>query len=251
MKVALPARAKLNLDLHVVRRREDGFHEIKSHMQSIALHDLLEASPGDRTTLAIDGMPAPPGADNLVMKALAALEGATSRELPTHFHLHKRIPPGAGLGGASSDAAAALKALTTIHGLRLNIADIASDIGADVPFFIKGGRAMAEGIGERLTSIPAPSEWYAIAWPGIELSTAAVYGAWDDTRGELPNELRKAAERADSRLREFAERLGPGWQMTGSGSAFFKRCADREEGLQAIALLDCWKTVTHSVEAWG
>lgn len=250
MKVALPARAKLNLDLHVVKRRADGFHEIRSHMQAIALHDLLEASPAERTTLQSEGLPVPAAQDNIVLKALAALEHASGRELPTHFHLHKRIPPGAGLGGSSSDAATALRAVVAIHGIDVNIKQIAAAIGADVPFFVSGGRALAEGTGERLTAMLAELEWYAIAWPGIELSTASVYGAWDDTKGEPPNELLTAAKRADSRVEDFAARLGPGWQMTGSGSAFFKRCADQEEGRRAIESLDCWTTVTHSVGAW-
>jgi 4-diphosphocytidyl-2-C-methyl-D-erythritol kinase len=251
LNVALPARAKLNLDLRVVKRRADGFHEIKSHMQAIALHDLLEASPAGRTTLETDGLTVPAAEDNIVLKAHAALERATARELHTRFHLHKRIPPGAGLGGSSSDAATALRAVAAIHGIDVNIREIAAAIGADVAFFVSGGRALAEGIGERLTAMPAELEWYAIAWPGIELSTASVYGAWDDNKGEPPNELLKAAERADRRVKEFAVRLGQGWQMTGSGSAFFKRCANREEGLAAIGSLECWTTVTHSVGAWG
>ena len=220
-------------------------------MQAIALHDLLEASLASSTTLTADGLTVPAGTDNIVVKAAAVLERAVGRELPTKFHLHKRIPPGAGLGGSSSDAATALKALVTLHGLDVDISEIAPAIGADVPFFVKGGRALAGGTGDRIESVQASLEWYAIAWPGIELSTAAVYGAWDDTGGEPPNELRRAAEGADGRLREFAARLGSGWQMTGSGSAFFIRCAGRSEGLKAIATLDCWTTVTHGVEAWG
>jgi 4-diphosphocytidyl-2-C-methyl-D-erythritol kinase len=251
LKVALPARAKLNLDLQVIGRREDGFHEIRTRMQAVALHDLLEAEVANSTTFGADGMQVPGAEDNIVLKALAALEHAAGRELPTRFQLHKRIPPGAGLGGASSDAAAALRAVSAIHGLKVDLVAIARAIGADVPFFINGGAAVAEGKGERLTPLHTEPAWYAIAWPGIELSTQSVYGAWDETRGAPPNELLRAAERADSRVRDFANRLGQGWQMTGSGSAFFKRCAAREEGLKAIDSLDCWSVVTHSVGAWA
>ena len=251
MKVALPARAKLNLDLQVIKRRGDGFHEIRTHMQAVALHDLLLASPADRTTIEVDGLPAPAAGDNIVLKALAALEKAARRELPTRFHLHKRIPPGAGLGGASSDAATTLRALKTIHHLVVDLADVAKAVGADVPFFLAGGCALAEGTGEHLTPLTTEPAWYAIAWPGIELSTARVYGAWDETKGEPPNELRRAAERADPRLLDFAERLGREWQMTGSGSAFFKRCASLDEGLRATQSLDCWSAVTRSVGAWA
>ena len=251
MKVALPARAKLNLDLRVIKRRSDGFHEIRTHMQAIAVHDLLEASPAKDTTFAAEGLSVPAGENNTVLKALAALELAAGRALPTQFLLHKRIPPGAGLGGASSDAATALRALKAIHRLDVNLAEIASAIGADVPFFLGGGSALAEGTGEHLTPLTTELAWYAIAWPGIELSTASVYGAWDETKGEPPNELRRAAERADPRVRNFAERLGDEWQMTGSGAAFFMRCASREAGLRAIQSLECWTAVTHSVGPWA
>lgn len=251
MKVALPARAKLNLDLRVIKRREDGFHEIRTHMQSVALHDLLEAVPADRTSLTADGIPVPAGADNIILKALVALEHAAARELPTHFRLHKRIPPGAGLGGASSDAATALRAVKMIHGVDIDLTKIAGGVGADVPFFLAGGSALAEGTGERLTALPVEPCWYAIAWPGIELSTASVYGAWDETKGAPPNELFRAAASADSRLKDFAELLGPEWQMTGSGSAFFKRCARQDDALSSIQSLDCWTAVTHAVGAWS
>jgi len=251
LKVALPARAKLNLDLKVIGRRRDGFHEIRTHMQSVALHDLLEAAPAKRTSFTADGLPVPVVGDNMVVKALASIEAAVGRDLPTEFHLHKRIPPGAGLGGASSDAATALRAVKMIHGVDVKLADIAHALGADVPFFLAGGRALAEGIGEQLKPLPTELAWFAIAWPGIELSTASVYGAWDETKGGPPNELGRAAERADSRVKDFADRLGREWQMTGSGSAFFRRCASRDEGLKAIESLDCWTTVTHSVGAWA
>jgi 4-diphosphocytidyl-2-C-methyl-D-erythritol kinase len=251
LRIALPARAKLNLDLEVIKRRADGFHEIRTHMQSVALHDLIEASPAEHTTLVIDGLPAPANSDNIVLKALAALEAAAGRELPTQFHLHKRIPPGAGLGGASSDAATALRAATIIHGLSVDLARIAPGIGTDVPFFLAGGCALAEGTGEHLTRQPTEPAWFAIAWPGIELSTAGVYGAWDETRGLPPNALRRAAERADTRIKEFGDVLGGDWQMTGSGSAFFKRCTTQADGLSVVASLDCWTTVTHSVGDWA
>jgi 4-diphosphocytidyl-2-C-methyl-D-erythritol kinase len=251
LNVALPARAKLNLDLQVVKRRDDGYHEIRSHLQAVALHDLLEAAPAKQTILEVSGLAVPAAGDNILLKALAAVEKAAGRSLPTRFHLHKRIPPGAGLGGASSDGAAALRALKTIHQLEVDVAQIAKMVGADVPFFLVGGHALAEGTGENLKPLPTDHEWFAIAWPGIELSTANVYGAWDETKGEPPNELRRAAEHADPRVADFAKRLGHEWQMTGSGSAFFKRCANQQEGLLAIQSLDCWTAVTHSVGAWA
>jgi 4-diphosphocytidyl-2-C-methyl-D-erythritol kinase len=155
------------------------------------------------------------------------------------------------MGGASSDAAAALRGLTALHNLRIDLARIAPKIGADVPFFLTGGAARAEGRGERLTPLPTEPAWFAIAWPDIELLTATVYRAWDEVNGDGPNQLRRAAGRVEPRLEDFAARLGQGWQMTGSGSAFFKRCPDEGAARQATAELDCWTAVTHAVGAWA
>jgi 4-diphosphocytidyl-2-C-methyl-D-erythritol kinase len=251
LTLVVPARAKLNLDLIVLARTPDGFHDVRTHMQAIALHDLLELARADSTSITISGQHRVDAAVNSVRKAHLALEGEAGRELPTAFHLEKRIPPGSGMGGASSDAAAALRGLAAIYNLSADLAKVAAGIGADVPFFLRGGAAIAEGRGERLTPMPAKPEWFAIAWPGIELSTAAVYSAWDEVQGEGPNQLTSAAAQVEPRMRDLAARLGDGWQMTGSGSAFFLRCADERSAQQAIARLDCWTAVTRSVGAWA
>jgi 4-diphosphocytidyl-2-C-methyl-D-erythritol kinase len=247
----MPARAKLNLDLTVLARTGDGFHDVRTHMQAVALHDLLELTRAGSTSMTISGEHRVDAADNSVRKAHLALQHETGRELPTAFHLEKRIPPGSGMGGASSDAAAALRGIATIYDLSADLAKVAAGIGADVPFFLRGGAAIAEGRGERLASMPTKPEWFAISWPEIELSTAAVYTAWDEVKGEGPNQLITAAAHAEPRLREFAARLGHGWQMTGSGSAFFLRCADERSAREAIAKLDCWTAVTRSVGSWA
>jgi len=245
--VALPARAKLNLDLSVLRRLPDGMHELRSHVQAIELHDLLEVAPATKTELNITGFEVAKGDDNSVLKAQAALEAAAGRALPAAFTLHKRIPPGSGLGGASSDAAAALRALAALYNLKQDLQPIASQVGADVTFFLDGGGALVEGVGERVTLIPSAAAWYAIAWPEIELSTAEVYRAWDEVKGEGPNDLRRAAARVEPKLEEFAASLGPHWQMTGSGSAFFCRCPDRDSAMEAVTNLACWTTVSGAV----
>lgn len=251
MTLALPARAKLNLDLEVIRRTDDGFHEVRTTIQAIDLHDLLEVSPAEKTSLTTSGLAVARGDDNSVLKSHRAIEQAIGRTIPTRFHLHKRIPPGSGLGGASSDAAAALRGLAALHRLEVDLAALAVSIGADVPFFLAGGTARAEGRGERLTRLPTAPAWFAIAWPAIELSTASVYLAWDEVQGEAPNHLRRAAERAEPRIVDFAQRVGGGWQMTGSGSAFFLRCTDDEQARKATASLDCWTAVTHAVGPWA
>jgi 4-diphosphocytidyl-2-C-methyl-D-erythritol kinase len=249
--LAVAARAKLNLDLKVVGRRDDGFHEIRTHIQAIAIHDLIELAPASRTSLEVTGLAAPTTDDNSVLKAHTALERAVGRELPTRFHLHKRIPAGSGLGGASSDAAAALRGLVAIHQLSPDLAAIAPGIGADVPFFLTGGAAIATGRGEHIAPLPTTTDWFAIAWPGIELSTGAVYRAWDEVSGDAQNQLRRAAARVEPRIAEFAERLGDRWQMTGSGSAFFTTCQSEEEARTVVASIGCWTAVTQAVGSWG
>jgi 4-diphosphocytidyl-2-C-methyl-D-erythritol kinase len=252
--LALAARAKVNLDLAVVGRRGDGLHELRTRMQSIDLHDLLEVERAEKTSLSVTGIEISRSGDNTVLAAQAALQEAAGRDLPAAFLLHKRIPPGSGFGGASSDAAAALRALVTLHCLDVDLREIAPRVGADVPFFLRGGAALIEGAGERATPIPAGPGWFALAWPGIELSTAAVYSAWDEVRGDGANQLRRAAGHVDRRVEEFAVALGPAWQMTGSGSAFFRVCANREEAEEAVAAtanLKCWTAVSQAVGAWA
>lgn len=250
--LALPARAKLNLDLQVLGRRQDGFHDLRTTMQAIDLHDLLEITPSSETVLTVSGLEVPAASDNSVLKAHRALEQAVRRPLPTRFHLHKRVPPGSGMGGASSDAAAALRALAAVHKLEVDLRSVAQTVGSDVPFFLAGGTQQARGRGEVLAVLPTEPAWFAVAWPGIRLSTADVYRAWDEVGGETPNELRRAAEHVAPSLVEFAQTLdGAGWQMTGSGSAFFRRCASRDEAAEVTASQRCWAVAACSVDAWA
>jgi 4-diphosphocytidyl-2-C-methyl-D-erythritol kinase len=277
LTIALPARAKLNLDLSVLGRRDDGYHDVRTTLQAIDLHDLITLTPAgraqgesksDTTTLTTSGLTLGSTQNNSVLKALAALEKATNQHLPTQIHLHKRIPPGAGMGGASSDAAAALRGLTALHHVTADLPAIARQLGSDVPFFLVGGSAIAEQRGDHLTPIPTRPSWFAIAWPEIELLTKDVYRAWDEvdmqTRahphplreggGDMPNHLTKAAMHVEPRLEAFAASLGREWQMTGSGSAFFRCCTDQRAATECTAALEslkCWTAVAQAVGAWA
>ena len=247
LTLALPARAKLNLDLRVIEKRADGFHDIETTIQSIDLHDLLFITTAGDTQLTTSGLSVTNATDNSVLRAHAALEQACHKRLPAHFHLHKGIPPGSGMGGASSDAAAALRGLKLLHRLDIDLTPIAEQAGADVPYFLHGGRMRVEGRGERLSPLtmqPGGQAMYTVAWPGIELSTAAVYEAWDDVKGDGPNQLRRAAAHVEPRIEAFAQELGEGWQMTGSGSAFFKRGSEKPQ-------VKAWVEVVHAVGPWG
>ena len=262
MSIALPARAKLNLDLAVLGRRPDGYHDVRTTLQAIDLHDLLTLAPAPKTEFTMSGLrvgnTTPP--HNSVLKALDALEKATNRQLPTRIHLHKQIPPGSGMGGASSDAATALRALAALHHVTADPQQIALHLGADVPFFLTGGTAIADGRGDHLTPIPTQPMWFAIAWPGVELPTPDVYRAWDDMENPAAsasqaNHLTQAAMRIEPRLKEFANALNNNskhaWQMTGSGSAFFLRTTTEEEGRHAASQLKCWTAVARSVGRWA
>ena len=252
MIVALPAHAKLNLSLAVHGLRPDGHHEITTVFQAISLHDLLLAQPAETTTLT-GGRP-----DDLVLRAQRALEAASGRPLPARFHLLKRIPVGAGLGGGSSDAAAALKALARLYPAavdpaRVDLHAVAAQLGADVPFFLRGGAALATGRGERLEQLPPVRGWFALAWPGFEVSTEAVYRRWDEVGGEGENHLTGAAFAVEPRLAQLAARLD-GWRLTGSGSAFFKHCASQEQAEEKKRVADrlgCWTAVARPLAAGG
>jgi 4-diphosphocytidyl-2-C-methyl-D-erythritol kinase len=260
LSVALPARAKLNLDLEVLGRRADGFHNVRTTLQAIDLHDLITFAPAERTTLTTTGLTLADTKSNSVLAALSALEHATQKELPTRIHLHKRIPPGSGMGGASSDAAATLRALTALHHVTANLTAIASALGADIPFFLTGGTAIAEQRGDHLTRISTQPQWFAIAWPKVELPTPDVYRAWDAMKKppkNEPNQLTEAAMSIEPRLREFANALNShqnGWQMTGSGSAFFKRCDSAQSAVATAAELSgmkCWTASAQAVGGWA
>ena len=200
----------------------------------------------EQTLLTLSGLRVVNDERNSVLKAQAALERAVQRELPAVFHLHKRIPPGSGMGGASSDAAAALRGLKALYSLDLDIAPVAAQVGADVPYFLHGGRARVDGRGDRLTALTMQPAMYALAWPGIELSTAKVYQAWDEVGGDGPNELARAAQHVDPGVKDFAATLGDAWQMTGSGSAFFTKIATHE-----TPPINVWSAVAHAVGPWS
>jgi 4-diphosphocytidyl-2-C-methyl-D-erythritol kinase len=260
LSIALPARAKLNLELAVLGRRPDGFHDVRTTLQAIDLHDLVTFAAAQQTTLTMTGLPVTNPKHNSVLKALDALEKATNRQLPTRIHLHKQIPPGSGMGGASSDAATALRALAALHHVTADLPKIARQLGADVPFFLTGGTAIAGQRGDHLTPIPTQPMWFAIAWPGVELPTPDVYRAWDDMEkppANSPNHLTEAATSIEPRLKEFANTLNShqhGWQMTGSGSAFFIRCSGEQvarERAGELKSLKCWTAVGQTVGPWA
>ena len=250
MILGVPAHAKLNLNLEVLGRRPDGHHEIRTLMQAISLHDLQLAKPSSATRLTVH-VDAPAGSDNLVLRAAAALEQAAGRALPAEFGLLKRIPPGSGMGGGSSNAAAALRALARLYDVDLDLRTIAAALGADVPFFLRGGAVLATGRGDELHPQPRVAGWFAVAWPGWTVSTSEVYARWREAPSGPPNALVAAATAVEPRLADFADTLGSGWQLTGTGSAFFRRCATAADASEACRRLECWTAVAQAIGPWA
>jgi 4-diphosphocytidyl-2-C-methyl-D-erythritol kinase len=190
-EVRLRAFAKINYALDVLGLRADGYHEVRTVMQSISLADevgLRRATGGFELTSEPEEAEIGPLERNTVYLAWKWLRDLTEEELPVRVTLRKRIPAGAGLGGGSADAAAVLLGLNELFGLGSRVEElreIGAEIGADVPFCISGGTALGEGVGEILTSLSAPQDHrLVVAKPPRSADTATIYRAYDEAKTE-------------------------------------------------------------------
>jgi 4-diphosphocytidyl-2-C-methyl-D-erythritol kinase len=255
-----PAPAKLNLFLHVLGRRPDGYHEIQTAFQLIDLADGLTITP--RTDGAIQRPEGPPELveeDDLCVRAARRLQAEGRVRQGADIRLHKRIPIQGGLGGGSSDAATTLVALNEIWGLRFDrgrLAGLGGELGADVPLFVHGHSAWGEGVGERLTPMDLPPRHFAIVFPGVGVRTAEVFQAPELTRNSAKTTIRgflQAGGRNDceavvaARHPEVARALA--WlgqrgeaRLTGTGSCVFAAYADEREAREALTdLPTAWR----------
>lgn len=253
------APAKVNLTLMVRSAAAGGLHPIRSLMQTIDWGDLVRVTEGEEDHLQVDGADLPTGDDNLVWKAVAALENGIDLARPAlRVHLKKHLPVAAGLGGGSADAAAMLAAL----GRMLDVSPavlrrVAPHIGSDVPAALAGGSLWVEGFGERTSPFGVLSGFaLAVAVPDFPLLTADVYRRWDDMgepRGsEFPsaalppglrrsvsfrNDLEPAALRVRPELGDAISRLSGEWgrpvAMSGSGPSLYGYFMDAEEATAA------------------
>jgi 4-diphosphocytidyl-2-C-methyl-D-erythritol kinase len=181
--ITLKAPAKINLTLEVLRKRKDGFHEIKSVLQTIGLYDTLHIDSDKRIFFQCD-MPEWSAKYSLLSKAVKLIQKASGIRRGAAISLEKRIPLLSGLGGDSSDAAALLKGLNDFWGINLSsekLKELASRLGSDVPFFLDGGTALAEGRGEIITPLPSLEKlWILVALPDIKVGpykTAKMYAS--------------------------------------------------------------------------
>jgi 4-diphosphocytidyl-2-C-methyl-D-erythritol kinase len=181
-----PAPAKLNLFLHVTGRRPDGYHELQTVFQLIDLCDTVAIRVGDDGR--IERPSGPVGVDpdsDLTVRAAKALQGATGCRMGASIRITKRIPMGGGLGGGSSDAATVLLALNELWHCGLSVDELARlglPLGADVPVFVRGSSAWAEGVGERLEPVELPERWYVVIHPGVAVPTKDVFQSPELTR---------------------------------------------------------------------
>ncbi len=218
----LPAPAKVNLFLHVVGRRADGYHLLQSVFVPIDWADTLHIERRADGRLQRQDLSTPLPADDLCLRAARALQQASGSSLGADIHIDKRVPAGAGLGGGSSDAATTLLALNRLWGLnwpRARLAAIGLTLGADVPFFVRGQAAFVEGVGERITPLALPRLWLAVVKPAAALGTAQIFGSPDLERATPP-----------VILADFLASI----TLTESASAGFGR-----NDLQAVAVAEC------------
>lgn len=181
--LTLHAFAKINLSLRVIGKRSDGYHEIRTVFQTIGLHDSLSFAATDtpHIILSCDDRRVPPGAENVVCRAARALQQRVGSTQGAYIRLEKKIPTEAGLGGGSSDAAATLVALSYLWRTKAtedDLREVAVGVGADVPFFLKGGAALGRGIGTELAELADGTDKFLLVLkPNAGISTAAAYRA--------------------------------------------------------------------------
>ncbi len=185
-----PAPAKLNLFLHVTGRRADGYHELQTAFRLIDLADTLRFTPRTDGELRLrQPLAGVPPEQDLCMRAAALLKRASGHRGGVDIELDKHIPIGGGLGGGSSDAATTLIALNHLWRLglkRVELQRLALELGADVPLFVFGENAFAEGVGEEITPLALPDAWYLVLVPPVQVPTAAVFAAPELTRDAKP-----------------------------------------------------------------
>lgn len=244
-----PAPAKLNLFLHVTGRRPDGYHLLQTVFQLLDYGDLLHFKIRDDGVIHRSSeIPGVPEQSDLVVRAAQLLKSAAgSARLGAEIAIDKRLPMGGGLGGGSSDAATTLIALNHLWQTRLTRSELMTlglQLGADVPFFLFGRSAFAEGIGETLQPLTTPDCWYVVIEPGVSAPTAAIFSDPELTRNSKPvrisdfskatigfgkNDLQVVATRLFppiAKAVEWLQRYGEA-RMTGSGACVF--CAFSQE----------------------
>ncbi len=256
--LTLPAPAKLNLFLHITGQRADGYHELQTLFQLLDYGDELSflARPGPEIELTPQFSGIPPES-NLVVRAARLLQQETGCRQGASILLDKRLPMGGGIGGGSSDAATTLLALNHLWRLNLSLDELAAigvRLGADVPVFVRGRTAWAEGIGERLTPIELSSYWYLVVAPDCQISTKEIFSNKGLTRDTPRIRIAPALEGQLKQLRNDCQPIvsehypkvkeALGWlsqygnaRLTGTGACIFASFTTEEECRYVFSLL--------------
>lgn len=247
------APAKINLFLHVVGRREDGYHLLQTVFRFLDHGDILRFEPrADGDVVLARPLPGVAPETDLTVRAALALRAASGLRAGVTIHLEKRLPMGGGLGGGSSDAATTLIALNRLWRAGcsdLQLQGLGLKLGADVPVFIHGRTTFAEGIGERFSDVEVPPRWYLVLIPPVAVPTPVIFRAPDlrrDTPAIRPDEWRDGFGANDlepvasalypdvARCLDYLRGFGDA-RMSGSGACCFVGFADREGAAKALA----------------
>ncbi|MBE9609226.1 4-(cytidine 5'-diphospho)-2-C-methyl-D-erythritol kinase [Chitinilyticum piscinae] len=252
---ALPAPAKLNLFLHIIGRRDDGYHLLQSTFQLIDRCDTIELRVRDDGQLVhLNPIPGIAPESDLCIRAARLLQEQTGCRLGMSLRIRKILPMGGGVGGGSSDAATVLLALNRLWNLNLSrqmLMDWGVRLGADVPFFLFGRTAFVEGIGERMTEVPSLDQWFVVLHPRVHVPTPEIFCDERLTRNTPPlivrvlnsaatkNDLQAVASRKFPLIQKHLDWLGQFGEarMTGSGSCVFAKFASQDAANQVISQL--------------
>jgi 4-diphosphocytidyl-2-C-methyl-D-erythritol kinase len=241
-----PAPAKINLFLNIIGRRPDGYHLLQTAFQFLDQGDALRFTPRDDGVISLlTPLPGVPEHLDLTVRAATLLRRHAGGSLGVDISMEKRLPMGAGLGGGSSDAATTLVALNRLWGVKLpevQLAELGLQLGADVPVFVHGRAAWAEGVGECLTPMDLPEPWYVVVIPPCHVATSEIFAAPELTRNLPPLTIPAFLSGAGSNVceavvcRRYPE-VGQAltWlggyaraRMSGTGSAVFAAFADKD-----------------------
>lgn len=244
-KLNLPSPAKLNLFLHILGRRPDGYHELQTLFQFLEYGDTITLTPRTDSRIELEqSIPGVADEDNLAIRAARQLAGSTDSPVTgVSIAIDKKLPMGGGLGGGSSNAATTLLGLNHLWGLNRSLDELAElglALGADVPVFVHGHAAWGEGVGERLTEANPPEDWFVVIKPPCDISTAEIFSQQGLTRDTPGIKIAPAFEGDASRYRndcedvvrrlypevhqglEWLAQFGPA-RLTGTGACIFGR----------------------------
>ncbi|MCY4124083.1 MAG: 4-(cytidine 5'-diphospho)-2-C-methyl-D-erythritol kinase [Pseudomonas sp.] len=258
--LTLPAPAKLNLWLHIIGRRADGYHELETVFQFLDHGDELSFAVREDGVIRLHSdLDTVPHDSNLIVRAARQLQAQSGTPLGADIWLNKVLPMGGGIGGGSSDAATTLLGLAHLWQLEWDedrLTALGLGLGADVPVFVRGHAAFAQGVGEQLTPVDPEQPWYVVLVPQVSVSTAEIFSHPQLTRDSLPlkmrpvpkgnsrNDCQPVVEQNYPEVRNALNSLGKFTEarLTGTGSCVFGAFPSKAEADKVLAILSATQT---------